>query len=499
MSEPLTTGDEYLSPPPDGNAMHRLSIDLAESDREEIISAFEEIADVQRPMKRNRESSTEENENEKETERELESGAGDWTEVRGKGKRPRKISNEQKEILNEVYIFCKDKLPRQFGLARTLKENGISDVSYVKYLNPYKVRLQFGSASASNKLFQCENLIAKGWKFQKAMEVSYRYGVVKDVDMDLSDKEILDTIYCPDNIELVSIKRLDRRNRDDGGSWCPSESIRLCFNGSILPAFIFVDGMKIKVDPYIFPVTQCSQCWKLGHVRRMCPSKKIFCPKCGDNHENCSSINHKCLNCGGPHMALAKSCPVFLKEKRIRELMAEFGCTYRKALTIYVPPESPIPTEQQFSSKNVFLPEREPSSYRATPPTFADVVKVQAEVHEPIRITHRQVKSSGAQQKKKNRSEEEEEVDWDRWSAKVEAERDKLKGEHEPVCEEEEVSFSDLLFKLKEVVFLRNLSFHEKLYNGIKLCVEWCIIFALQYISEWPFLKSVAEFLFKLV
>ncbi|CAG4964661.1 unnamed protein product [Parnassius apollo] len=44
----------------------------------------------------------------------------------------------------------------------------------------------------------------------------------------------------------------------------------------------------------------------------------------------------------GKHMAMAKICPVFLKEKRIRELMAEFNCSYKKALMLYVPP-SPRP------------------------------------------------------------------------------------------------------------------------------------------------------------
>ncbi|CAG4931650.1 unnamed protein product [Parnassius apollo] len=44
----------------------------------------------------------------------------------------------------------------------------------------------------------------------------------------------------------------------------------------------------------------------------------------------------------GKHVAMAKICPVFLKKKRIRELMAEFNCSYKKDLMLYVPP-SPRP------------------------------------------------------------------------------------------------------------------------------------------------------------
>lgn len=40
-------------------------------------------------------------------------------------------------------------------------------------------------------------------------------------------------------------------------------------------------------------------------------------------------------------MALQKVCPVYKKERRLREIMSEFNCTYRKALSVYVPP-SPV-------------------------------------------------------------------------------------------------------------------------------------------------------------
>lgn len=70
----------------------------------------------------------------------------------------------------------------------------------------------------------------------------------------------------------------------------------------------------------------------------MCPSIKVICPKYSDHHVNCEVISFKCVNCSGKHMAPSKECLIFKKEKRIRELMVEFKCTYQKATTIYVPP-----------------------------------------------------------------------------------------------------------------------------------------------------------------
>ncbi|CAG5009882.1 unnamed protein product [Parnassius apollo] len=159
----------------------------------------------------------------------------------------------------EVYISSNEKLPKQFGLARVLKEQQILDISRVKYLNPYKVRLDITNEKSVTKLKTYKALIERGWKVQKAMEKSVSYGVIRDVDMELGDKEILKNISCPNNAELLSIKRLQRRSVT-GSGWVPSESIQLCFKGSFLPAYVHVEGLWIKVDPYVLPVSQFLRC-----------------------------------------------------------------------------------------------------------------------------------------------------------------------------------------------------------------------------------------------
>ncbi|CAG4956134.1 unnamed protein product [Parnassius apollo] len=77
---------------------------------------------------------------------------------------------------------------------------------------------------------------------------------------------------------------------------------------------------------------------EVGSHSQVCPFKKTICPKCGGEYDNCDTKTFKCVNCSGCHMALARTCPAYLKERRLRELMAEFNCTYRRALTIYVAP-----------------------------------------------------------------------------------------------------------------------------------------------------------------
>ncbi|KAF9417095.1 hypothetical protein HW555_005714 [Spodoptera exigua] len=214
-----------------------------------------------------------------------------WIEVRGsKGKK-------YKSETIEIYISSQDKMPKQFALAKLFKEEGIKDIEKIR-----------------------------------------------DIDIDLTEDEMLKRIECTEPAQLISVQRLMRRN-SDGEGWKPSESVRLCFKGSFRPATISVDGLRIRVEQYIFPVTQCSRCWKLGHTTQRCPSTKIICPKCSGNHNNCETTLFKCPNCSGQHMALVRSCPSYLKEKRLREIMAEYNCTYRRALTMYVPVKETNPVD----------------------------------------------------------------------------------------------------------------------------------------------------------
>lgn len=272
-----------------------------------------------------------------------------WNTVRRVRKIIKKsVGRTETQIMSDekiqVCVSSKNPLPKQFALARLFKENNILHTSQVKYVHKHRMHITFDKESSADIFLQCKAFSDLEWRSRKTSEVSISYGLIKDVDLDITDDEMMKNISC--DYEILSVKRLDRRcdKADSPGSngWVASETVRLGFKGASLPSYVYIFDMRIKVEPFIFPVTQCSRCWKFGHNVKMCPSKKIVCPKCTENHENCNTTSFSCVNCKGPHMALQKICPIYAKERRIRELMAEFNCTYRKALTLYVPPESPV-------------------------------------------------------------------------------------------------------------------------------------------------------------
>ncbi|KOB51812.1 reverse transcriptase [Operophtera brumata] len=232
----------------------------------------------------------------------------------------------------EISITSSEPLPKQMALAKLLRSLSIKDIIKIKYKSSYKVMIAFENKKTADLLLQCEELQKKGYKCQRTDEMDIRYGIVKRVDLDINEEELQKTFEC--EYEIISIWRLKRQTTE--GTWVESETVRLCFKGTIIPPYVEAYGCRFIVEPYIFPVSQCSGCWRYGHRVKFCPIKKIFCPKCGLNHANCETKVFKCINCKGSHMSIEKSkCPAFQKEKDIRAIMRDENCSYKKAFEVF--------------------------------------------------------------------------------------------------------------------------------------------------------------------
>lgn len=437
----------------------------------------------------------------KRTHEEEENNDEEWQSVTGKNKKTRQVT-EKRDIERkqnaEIYISSETPMPKQFALARLFKDLNMRDIANIKYLNPYKIRVTFQDEKSIKDLFSIQELKNKGWRFSKSSEVSYSYGVIKDVDLDLSEEEIMKNITCPSSVELTSIKRLLRRNRekDQNSRWSPSETVRLCFKGNWLPAYIFVHGVKVLIEPYVYPVTQCFQCWALGHTAKTCTVKRDVCPKCSGGHANCATKIFTCINCSGRHMAMAKTCPAYLKERKIRLIMAEYNYTYSKASQTYA--ESPIiiPEEKRDPrAMTQIVTQTIGAEMRPSPSSLVNTNYAPSEalsdttVILPTRQPWKKLK------KPRN--------DWAEPSEWNDIEEDRERYENQPTQQErmsderspEKITFSELMSRIKEVIFLKNLEFQSKVQRVIKLCVEWIIIMVVDKVSDWPVVNLIYGFL----
>lgn len=232
----------------------------------------------------------------------------------------------------EVCLFSTQVLPKQMALARLLKNEGIKNICKIKYKSAYRLFILFSEKQQAQKLIDSQKLAELDIRAQFTDHSSLSYGIIRGVDLDMSEKEILENLNAP--CDIISAKRMKRLNFEN--KWIDSETIRLCFKSGSIPRVIEAYGINFVVEKFVFPVTQCSACWKFGHIRKFCSLNKVFCPKCGGEHNNCETEEFRCINCKGPHMALNKTCPFFIKEKEIRRIMSEKDMTYKKALEFYL-------------------------------------------------------------------------------------------------------------------------------------------------------------------
>ncbi|XP_022826296.1 uncharacterized protein LOC111360014 [Spodoptera litura] len=231
---------------------------------------------------------------------------------------------------HEVCVTAKENLPKPIAFAKLLRCENIKDILRIKYKSANKVLIQCQRKEDALKLIECKKFKEMGLRCQLTQEMSVSYGIVKGIDLELSEEELMDIFKS--SVDVLSAKRLKRLLPE--GKWVDCESVRLCFKSNVLPEYIYAYDCRFKVEKYVFPVTQCSGCWQFGHLIKFCPTKKVVCPKCGGTHDNCNITNFKCLNCKGNHFVLNKKCPMYLKERSIRNIMSEENVTYRKALQI---------------------------------------------------------------------------------------------------------------------------------------------------------------------
>lgn len=232
----------------------------------------------------------------------------------------------------EVCMISEQPLPKQFKMAKLFRELNIVDVQKIKYKSPYKAFILFEKRDDAEKMIKCTKLEELKYRCNMALELSCCYGIVKQIELDIEDKEIMESFSC--NFDIISIRRLKRLTEE--GKWADSETVRFCFKSTTLPQCVTAFGCRFKVEPYIFPVSQCSRCWRFGHSLNKCPTKKVICPKCGKDHPNCDTKAYICINCKNEHMAIDKSCPLYAKERDIRKIMSEECTTYKKALQVYL-------------------------------------------------------------------------------------------------------------------------------------------------------------------
>lgn len=203
-----------------------------------------------------------------------------------------------------------------------------------------RIKVIFKSAYHANLLLSSKVLEQKEIKPFIPQYLTKRVGIIRGVDLSLSDDEIK-TLIAPlagQYFTVVDAIRMKRKIIIEGKDpeYKPTGTVKVIFKGQHLPASISLCKVICEVEPFIQRVVQCFNCLRYGHVSGQCRSK-VKCAKCGNEHNTSvcsSSISPCCIFCKGDHISSDhKVCPEYQRQKNIKSVMAIENVSYRDAIS----------------------------------------------------------------------------------------------------------------------------------------------------------------------
>jgi len=159
-----------------------------------------------------------------------------------------------------------------------------------------------------------------------------RKGVIQGVPDDVPLKEIQEIVENENDIKVVNMFRLKKRNKVTK-KWEDSSSVCVELRGNALPEYIKMWKVRIPVLPYIPLVRICFKCSRIGHIAKTCENKER-CLTCGESRDRLEkdkcTVGKKCINCQGDH-TLDRSCPAFIRHTAIIRTMALENISFSEA------------------------------------------------------------------------------------------------------------------------------------------------------------------------
>lgn len=127
----------------------------------------------------------------------------------------------------------------------------------------------------------------------------------------------------------------------------PTPFVRVHFSGTLLPDFVFLSGLLIRVQVSKAKPMFCDKCQVYGHTNKFCKNA-IKCGKCGERHSsaNCEIIITQCMICKEEgHIAGSPDCSHFkaMHKKTINKKFSDRKKSFAEvvAAPIFATPNRP--------------------------------------------------------------------------------------------------------------------------------------------------------------
>nr|XP_029734621.1 uncharacterized protein LOC115269947 [Aedes albopictus] len=202
-------------------------------------------------------------------------------------------------------------------IAKILANIGIAGYKDIRNVGRFRFRISFDSTGEATKVND-KKLQGTGLRKYTPVVKNEIIGIIKDVPRNFEEMEIRDNLDSDQ--EVTRIERVKRKGRGD--ELQPTDKVKITFKGKEHPEMVQIYGVPFRVEIYLFPIKQCSNCWMFTHKTKDCKKTKK-CGKCGgEQHENqdCGA-QPKCINCRGQHPADDRECKERIRQRKIKEAM----------------------------------------------------------------------------------------------------------------------------------------------------------------------------------
>lgn len=216
-------------------------------------------------------------------------------------------------------------------------------------LNKNKLRVECKSVEEINTLSIDDKLNEYYHVYIPAINVEV-YGTIF-APLDTSVEEIMDTgvgKFKDNRLPAVTIVHAHRNQyRNENNVLVPSESMRITFSGKVIPHYVQIGQLLIRVKPSISKIFYCTNCQQYNHTSGHC-ARKTVCGKCNEHHPtaNCPTSGvQNCIDCEGDHSTGSYDCPKYkqILEKKKKSVISRSQKSYASIVKSFVDQHEPDP------------------------------------------------------------------------------------------------------------------------------------------------------------
>lgn len=251
----------------------------------------------------------------------------------------------------KVYIESKNVQERLGNKSPIYLNNIFSNVKGViaiRRINANKIVVIFKQHNTANN-FLCNINFLEKYNMKAYIPAAQieKTGIIRFVPANISNKDLFTNLTS--TYEIIAVRRFMRKV---GTELVATQTVSITFLSNSLPDNVQYELFSYRVFEYVPPLQQCYKCFKFNHSAKICNGKQR-CSICSGEHfyKECTKPNDiSCVNCGGPHLAISKQCPVKIKKLLEKKNKISYASVAISKESVDFPP---LPTRTIPVNKNV--------------------------------------------------------------------------------------------------------------------------------------------------